>query len=270
MLRALLVSLFAVLLAGLALAQDEFVPGSEDTLDWEEPAKGLEKMVEEVEPGILYIYSAYQTEFCKAVEKDIMSSKTMARQFKKFVCMKLSSDQESEILKKYEVEVGKAALLFLDCQGNVIEKITEKPDASAVSSAMRKAEKENKEVKKFLDGIEKLYKTGEAYLQKQMFAKALQYFQAIGKSRIEYEDKKGQIKSPYFEKAEKKVAEIKEEATKMLIKAEAALNKDDFSNASILLSKLRAEFSAFDDIMQKVQRDEEELQRRMQQAQQGK
>ena len=268
--RAFLALFLVALATPVALAQDEFTPGGEDTLVWMEPEKAFNQMLEDTKPGMLYFFSAYKAEFCKAVEKEIIPSKSMARKLKKFVCIKITSDKESELLSRYKVEQGEAAVLFLDCQGKAAAAIKEKPDASAFSSALRKAEKVNKELKKFLGAIEKNFKKGEACLKRRMFLQATQLFQAILKARDGYEEKRGEIKSPYFEKAEKKLEQIKEEGTKLLIKANAAIMKNDFANASVVLAELRAQFCLFPDIMTKVERAEQDLQRRMQQAQQGK
>lgn len=270
MLRVILVSLTLLFAVSTAFAQDEFTPGSEDTLDWEKPDAGFEKMVEEVKPGILYFYSAHKAEFCKAIEKDILPQKSLKSKFKKLVLIKISSDTESDTLNKYKVEQGKAAVLFLDSQGGVAETLKEKPDLATFKKGISKAEKANKPIKKFLDAIEKNYKKGVVYFKRKAYLKAAQLFQAILKARDEYEEKKDEIKSEYFEKAEKKLDEVKEEGTKLLIRANAAIMKDDFGSASVLLSELRAQFSIFPDIMTKVEQAEQELQRRMQRANQGK
>jgi tetratricopeptide (TPR) repeat protein len=153
----------------------------------------------------------------------------------------------------------------------VAETMSEKPDLTAFKNGIRKAEKANKPIKKFLNSIKTSYKKGVAYFKKKAYLKATQYFQAILKARDDYEEKKDkEIKSPYFEKAEKKLGEVKEEGTKLLIKANAAILKDDFGTASLLLSELRAQFPLFKDIMKKVEQAEEDLQRRMQRVNQGK
>jgi hypothetical protein len=269
MLRTLFIFSVITVFSAAAFAQEEFTPGSESTLKWVGPEKGFEQMLEEIMPGFLYIYSSYKPEFCKAVETEIIPSKTVGRKFRKFVCIKLSSDEESDILNKYKVEQGEAAALFLDSQGKVVESIKDEPAVSDFSSALSKAEKANKEIKKFLGQIEDNYKRGEAYFKKQYYHKAAQHFMAIVKAREDYEEKKGEIQSPYFDKAETKIAEIKEEGTKLLIKANAAIMKDDFANGSVLLSKVRTEFALFPDIIKKCEDAEVELQRRMQRAQQG-
>jgi len=250
-------------------AQDSFTPGSEDTLKWVEPEKGLEQMAEEASTGILYVYSSGKVEFCKTLEKEILPSKSLARTLGKIVCMKLSSDKESDTLSGYKLEVGDAAVLFLDCQGKVIETLKENPDANKFSAALRKAEKENKKIRDFLKKIEASYEKGEAYFKKKMFHKAAEQLKAIIAAKEQYEEKKGELKSPYFEKAEKKLEQIEEEGQKLLIQANAAIMKDDFSNADMLLSQIRKEFSLFENIMTKLKQSEEELQRRMQRAQQG-
>ena len=253
----------------MAYAQDAFKPGSEDTLEWTEPEKGLEEMAEEAKTGILYVYSSGKVEFCKSIEKDVLPSKSLARSLKKIVCMKLSSDKESDVLGTYKLEVGDAAVLFLDCQGNVIETIKEKTDASKFAAALRKADKANKKIKDFLKKIESSYKKGEAYFKKKMFHRAAEQFKAIVSAKEQYEEKKGEIKSPYFEDAEKKLEQIEEEGQKLLIQANAAINKDDFTKADMLLSQIRKEFSLFENIMTKLKQSEDELQRRMQRAQQN-
>jgi hypothetical protein len=268
--RAVLAIAIAFLLISVAYAQDDFTPGSDDTLDWKEPAKGLEQMVEDIIPGIIYFYSAHQAEFCKAIEKDIIPQKSLKSKFKKLVCIKLSSDKDSDTLDRYKIEQGQAVVLFLDSQGAVAETLKEKPDLAAFKKGISKAEKANKPIKKFLDAIEKSYKKGVAYFKKKAYLKAAQYFQAILKAHDDYEEKKGEIKSEYFEKAEKKLEEVKLEGTKLLIKANAAIMKDDFGNASMLLSELRAQFALFPNIITKVEQAEEDLQRRMQRANQGK
>ncbi len=250
-------------------AQEAFKPGSEDTLKWVKPEKGLEQMAEEACTGILYVYSSGKVEFCKSMEKEVLPSKSLSRSLKKIVCMKLSADAESDTLSTYKLDVGDAAVLFLDCQGNVVETIKEKTDASKFAAALRKADKANKKIRDFLKKIESSYNKGEAYFKRKMFHKAAEQFKAIIKAKEQYEEKKGEIKSPYFEKAEKKLELIEEEGQKLLIKANAAINKDDFSNADMLLSQIRKEFSLFEDIMSKLKQSEEELQRRMQRAQQN-
>jgi len=270
MFRVMLASVAVFFFASTVFAQDEFTPGSEDKLDWVEPDKGFEKMIEEVMPGILYFYSAHKAEFCKVIEKDILPQKSLKSKFKKLVLIKISSDTKSDTLNKYKFEQGKAAVLFLDSQGGVAETLSEKPDLTTFKKGISKAEKANKPIKKFLDSIEKSYKKGETYFKRKAYLKAAQYFQAILKARDDYEEKKGEIKSEYFEKAEKKLEEVKEEGTKLLIRANAAIMKDDFGSASVLLSELRAQFSIFPDIMTKVEQAEQELQRRMQRANQGK
>ena len=259
----------SLLLVHSGYAQDTFKPGSEDTLKWVEPEKGLEQMAEEAATGILYVYSSGKVDFCKSMEKEVLPAKSLSRTLKKTVCMKLSSDKESDLLNTYKFEVGDAAVLFLDCQGSVIETIKEKTDASKFAAALRKTEKANKKIKDFLKKIESSYKKGEAYFKKKMFHKAAEQFKAIVSAKEQYEEKKGEIKSPYFEDAGKKLEQIEEEGQKLLIKANAAINKDDFSNADMLLSQIRKEFSLFEDIMTKLKQSEEELQRRMQRAQQG-
>jgi hypothetical protein len=77
MLRVLLALVVALVIASSALAQEKFTPGSDDTLNWVEPDKGLDQMLEEIKPGILYFYSAFQVEFCKTVEKDIIPQKSL-------------------------------------------------------------------------------------------------------------------------------------------------------------------------------------------------
>lgn len=268
MARLCLIAFCVIVAAAALLAQEEFAPGTEDTLKWVEPEEGLKAMLEDVKPGFLYVYSSHKAEFCRAVEKDVIPSKTINRKFAKFVCMKLSSDAENDLLDKYKLELGEAAALFLDSQGKLVQAIKEKPETSGFSSALRKAEKVNKEIEKFLDAIEKNYKKGDAYLKKQLFFRATQHFQAILKARDDYIEKKGEISSPYFEKAEKKIEQIEEEGTKLLIQANAAIMKNDFANGSVILSKLRTEFALFPDIIKKVEQAEQELQRRMQQAQQ--
>ena len=250
-------------------AQDAFTPGSEDTLDWVEPEKGLKEMAEEASTGILYVYSSGKVEFCKSIEKEVLPAKSLARSLKKVVCMKLSSDKESDLLSTYKLEAGDAAVLFLDCQGSLIETIKEKTDASKFAAALRKADKANKKIRDFLKKIESSYKKGEGYFKKKMFHKAAEQFTAIVKAKEQYEEKKGEIKSPYFEKAEKKLEQIEKEGEKLVIQANAAIMKDDFSNADMLLSQIRREFSLFENIMTKLKQAEEELQRRMQRAQQG-
>ncbi len=270
MLRTISSLIVIMVIAGTALAQEEFKPGSESTLKWVEPDKGIKQMLEEAKPGMLYFYSAYKAEFCKTIEKEIIPTKSIVRQFKKFVCMKFSTDKEAQLLGKYKVEQGEAVVLLLDCQGKVVETVKEKPTASSFSAALRKAQKANKEIKKFLDKIEKSYKRGEVYFKKQLYYKASQMFQAILKARDAYEEKKGEIESPYFEKAEKKLGQIEEQGTTLLIRAKKAIQDNDFSNASMLLSKLRTEFALFPEIMKKVEQAEEDLQRAVQRAQQGK
>jgi hypothetical protein len=262
-------AVLSLLVVPLAIAQDSFTPGSDDTLKWVEPGKGLEQMAEEATTGILYVYSSGKVEFCKALEKEVFPSKSLARMLEKVVCMKLSSDKESDTLSAYKLDVGDAAVLFLDCQGKVIETLKEKPDASKFSAALRKVDKENKKIRDFLKKIEASYEKGEAYFKKKMFHKAAEQFRAIGKAKEQYEEKKGELKSPYFEKARKKLDQIEEEGQKLLIQANAAINKDDFINADALLSQIRREFSLFENIMTKLKQSEEELQRRMERAQQG-
>jgi hypothetical protein len=258
-----------VLVCVAVCAQESFTPGSEDTLKWVEPEKGFEQMAEEASTGILYVYSSGKVEFCKSIEKEVLPARSLARSLKKTVCMKLSSDKESDVLSKYKLEVGDAAVLFLDCQGNVIETIKEKTDASKFAAALRKADKANRKIKDFLKKIESSYKKGAAYLKRKMYHRAAQQFMAITKAKEQYEEKKGEIKSPYFEKAENKLELIEEEGQKLLIQANAAINKDDFTKADMLLSQIRKEFSLFEDIMSKLKQSEEELQRRMQRAQQN-
>lgn len=258
-----------LLLTQAVYAQETFKPGSEDTVKWVEPGKGLEQMAEEASTGILYVYSSGKVEFCKSIEKEVLTAKSLARSLKKIVCMKLSSDKESDVLSSFKLEVGDAAVLFLDCQGNVVETIKEKTDASKFSAALRKAEKANKKIRDFLKKIESSYKKGEAYLKKKMYHRAAEQFKAIVKAKEQYEEKAGEIKSPYFENAEKKLEQIEEEGEKLLIQANAAINKDDFTNADMLLSKIRNEFSLFESIMTKLKQSEDELQRRMQRAQQN-
>lgn len=268
MYRAVMALAVVLILTTPALAQDEFKPGSNDTLKWVEPEEGIKQMLEVVKPGMLYFYSAYKADFCKAIEKEIITNKSVVSKLKKFVCMKYSVDKETEILSKYKVEQGEAVVLLLDCQGKVVVTVKEKLKPTEFTSALRKAEKASKDIKKFLDKIEKSYKKGELYFKKQLYYKASQMFQAILKAREGYEEKKGEINSPYFEKSEKKLELIEEEGTKLLIKAKAAIQKDDFGNASVLLSKCRTEFALFPDIIKQVEQAEEDLQRRMQRAQQ--
>lgn len=262
-------TVFSLLFCPALYAQEAFKPGSEDTLNWVKPEKGLEQMAEEASTGILYVYSSGKVEFCKSMEKEVLASKSLARSLKKIVCMKLSSDTESDTLSTYKLETGDAAVLFLDCQGKVIETIKEKTDASKFAAALRKTEKENKKIRDFLKKIESSYKKGEAYFKRKMFHKATEQFQAVVKAKEQYEEKKGEIKSPYFEKAEKKLELIEEEGQKLLIQANAAINKDDFTKADMLLSQIRKEFSLFENIMTKLKQSEEEFQRRMQRAQQN-
>ena len=146
--RAVFALTVIVIFASFALAQEEFKPGGESTLKWVEPDEGFELMLKETRPGILYFYSAHKAEFCKTIEKDVIPTKSIVRQLKKFVCMKFSTDKEAELLVKYKVEQGEAAVLLLDCQGKVLETIKETPKTSAFTCALRKAEKANKDIKK--------------------------------------------------------------------------------------------------------------------------
>jgi len=266
--RIPLVAALALAFALAAFAQDSFISGSDSTLKWVAPDEGLEQMLEDVSPGLLYFYSSHKTEFCKAFEKEVIPNKSFSSKFRKYVCMKATSDAESELLRKYEVSVGEAVVLFLDCQGRVVEKVVETPDKSNITGAFRKTDKANKEIDKFFKSVEKLFKKGEAYMKKQSYLLAIQHFQAILKARDEYAEKKGEIKSPFFKKSEDNLAAIEQEGQSMLIRANAAINKNDFSNASILLSKLRKEFASFKSLMQKVEQAEQNLQRAMQRAQQ--
>lgn len=271
MLRAVLTLSLSVLLAAVALAQGDFVPGSDKTLKWMDANKGFELMLEKAKPGFLYIYSTHKIGFCQVVEKEIIPQRSLRSKFRKFVCMKLNSDAQSEILTKYKLEVGNAAVLFLNCQGEIAETVNDEPDLAAFKAAFKKAEKANRPMQKFLREIERLYKAGEKYLGRKYYLKATQCFQGILKKRDLYEEKKDKvISSPYFEKAQEKLSKIKEEGTKLLIKANAALRKNDFGTASTYLATLRAQFALFPDIMKKVEQTELELQQRMQRAgQQG-
>lgn len=269
MLRIVIAFSLTAALAAAALAQDSFIPGNESTLKWVDTEKGFKQMLETARPGFLYIYSTHKAGFCKTVEKEIIPQRSLRSKFKKFVCLKLSSDAESEILRNCKVASGKAAVLFLDCQGEAVQTINESPDLAAFKAAFKKTEKANRPMQKFLKNIEKLYKTGEKHLKREAYHKATQYFQAIIKKRDLYEEKKNRVvNSPYFKKAEKKLKEIEEEGTKLLIKARAAIGKADFGSASTYLGKLRAQFALFPDIMKKVEQAELELQQQMQRASQ--
>ena len=92
---------------------------------WLSYDKGIQEMKSTGKPAILYFCSPY-SDFCKLLEKDLFSNKTVSERMRDFVAIKInvSDPSQEEILSKYKFENTPFPLvIFLDNEENVLSRL---------------------------------------------------------------------------------------------------------------------------------------------------
>jgi len=222
----------------LVFAQEEFTPGADKNISWENIDKktggnsneALEKAIEKArtkyKPVLVYFFSKNDVEFCRTIEEDWFKKGNIKTLSAKFICIKLdSSDKETEELRKnLKVEDGVAVLLLLDCRLQELERIdTLKGFGDAVerlSEKMKEAVKKNDEFAKKLKEVDAVANAVENAQKQKKTREYVQYLEILAglKAKLGIED-------PRIEEARKKIEELEAAGKAALEEAERLVNE---------------------------------------------
>ena len=116
-----LVTLLLLLMAGCVQQERELHESS----GWLSYDEGMQEMKITGKPAILYFCSP-DSDFCKLLEKELFSNKTVSERMRDFVAIKIDvgDPSQEEILSKYRFENTPFPLvIFLDSEGNELSKL---------------------------------------------------------------------------------------------------------------------------------------------------
>ena len=116
-----LVTLLLFLMAG-CVQQERELHGSSGWLSYDE---GIQEMKITEKPAILYFCSP-DNDFCKLLEKELFSNKTVSERMQDFVTIKIdvSDPSQEEVLSKYRFEnIPFPLVIFLDSEGNELSRL---------------------------------------------------------------------------------------------------------------------------------------------------
>jgi predicted esterase len=100
-----------------------FTPGSNETLDWQTPEKGLESLKAEGKMGLMYFFGAKDGESDLAInaELGIFAEAQVIEAAKDLVCIKVDREKSADLVKQFAVKGP--AILLVDSSLRVAERI---------------------------------------------------------------------------------------------------------------------------------------------------
>jgi hypothetical protein len=202
--RTAVFSLLLILILVLPVVSDDFEVGSDTTLAWVPFDPNYQKLTEKHKPGILYIYSSNSLELCKYFETELFAGKGVKTQAKKYICIKVNGDAKPDIIKKFGVAKGEAAIVFLSIYGKVDDTLKEKMDLKDFVKGLRKAYGLAKKDAKTAKTIEKAWKKAEILIKRKRIALAAQYWDQLVKQF-------GDVPHPLIAQAKKKYDDLTKE-----------------------------------------------------------
>ncbi|MHC4663166.1 MAG: hypothetical protein ACYS8W_16010, partial [Planctomycetota bacterium] len=202
--RAVIFVFTAALLLTLPVLADEFKPGDDTNLSWVPFNPNFENLVEKSKPGIIYIYSAKAVELCKHFETEIFADKGVKNRAKKFICIKVNGDDKPDIAKKFNINPGEAAIVFVSIFGKVDDTLKSKSDPDAIEKALKKAYDFAKKDSRKASAVEKAWKKAEAYAKRKRMKEAVQIWELIVKEM-------GDLPHPLVEATKKKLEQLEKD-----------------------------------------------------------
>ncbi|TET36603.1 MAG: hypothetical protein E3J72_08435 [Planctomycetota bacterium] len=197
-------SLLLILILALPVVPDDFEAGSDTTLAWVPFDPNYQTLIEKRKPGILYFYSSNSLELCKYFETELFAGKGVKTQAKKYICIKVNGDAKPDLLKKFGVAKGEAAIVFLSIYGKVDDTLKEKIDLKDFVKGLRKAYDLAKKDGRTAKTIEKNMKIAGKYEKRKLIAKAAQIWDELVK-------RFGEVPHPLIAEAKKKYDDLTEE-----------------------------------------------------------
>ena len=143
--------------------------------------KGLELARESNRPLIVDLYADWCT-YCKVLENDIFPSSLVAKELDKFVAVRINGEEFPNLMNKFDIR-GYPTILFLDKNGNYIDKLTGLPTKDMVLQKIKDSY-EKRDIEEILitrhkadpQGVLTNYKLGVYYYQTGDLKKAGEYF----------------------------------------------------------------------------------------------
>ncbi|MCK6382053.1 MAG: thioredoxin fold domain-containing protein [Leptospiraceae bacterium] len=158
--------------------------------------QGFELAKKTGKPIVIDLYADWCS-YCKVLENEIFPSTPVTKELEKFIPVRLNGEEFPNLMSRYEVK-GYPTILFLDKNGNFIDKLTGLPSKEMVLSKL-KIVYEKKDIegillanhKKDPDGVEINYKLGIYYYQSGDIQKSEKYFlTSVNSKKIEAPDKR--------------------------------------------------------------------------------
>lgn len=139
-------------------------------------------------PLIIDLYADWCT-YCKVLENEIFPSGPVAKELEKFISVRLNGEEFPNLMKRYEVK-GYPTILFLDKNGNYIDKLTGLPSAEMIITKLQDVY-QKRDIEGLLieahkndpEGVGTNYKLGVYYYQSGDLKKSENYFQVSVNSK---------------------------------------------------------------------------------------
>jgi hypothetical protein len=212
-----------LLLSQAASAQDDiFEPGGDKNLSWISYDEAVSQAKTDYKPVMIYFFGRDGQDLCKEAETKRFKSSSVKTQAKKFAVVKVSSTDSEKLTDKFSVPPGQFAVVFLNFKLDEISRVTSEKDLKKLSSAMKKAFKENEEQNKKLRKVAEAYDKAMKYKNAKRMRECVQILEAIAKLR-------GEIDSPYIEKSEEYLKLLEKQGTQLLSDAERLIDQAENS-----------------------------------------
>jgi len=216
---SLTVVLVLLLWAGvLAQEGDSFEPGKGHNLPWVKYDEAVSQAKTDSKAIMLYFYSARRSEICKQAETVSFTHSLVKSLAKKLPVVKISSEDDKELAKKYKVSAGSFAIVFVNFQLREIARVTTMEKLKKLHSVMKDARKTNDKLVKKHKELAKAFKKAMKYKRSRKTRKCILLLQGI----VALE---GKIDSAYIQQAEEELKAFKSEVEELLRRAEADIDK---------------------------------------------
>lgn len=157
----------------------------------------------EQKPIIVDVYTDWCT-YCVILEKKIFPKPEVQSILEKFIPLRINGDKFPNFKTKFGIK-GFPALIFLDKNGNFLDKLTGMPDTQTLINFMKKVHDKKDIEDKFIDSASKnpqnaliQYNTGYFYFINDKMDKAETYFKYAIKSQDKVNSKKVQESYVYL------------------------------------------------------------------------